>query len=212
MAAAQQELRAALQAAAPASAGGDAAAGAAAGEWQQKYEALLALRMTEPEEQLAGALARAAARDSAQTKLIEHLQAQLAAAPAPDAAPAANAAAAAAPSAASASAPAAAARIAALESTLAQFAALTGLQLEVAPAEDGSGDAVVSCTARNAAARRAVKFELRTPAGGAGEVEYTPVANAHMLPEYMRDELAFGAEQCPMFIAKVVNALHASSS
>ena len=103
-----------------------------------------------------------------------------------------------------------------LKAVVSVFESLTGMRLQMKDWRTGAGAGVV-CTAFNAGAKKAARFELTldedTAADGEADAEaewdFVPGSNAaSMLPEYMHDEISFPVSGGPRFLTKVIEALH----
>ncbi len=63
-----------------------------------------------------------------------------------------------------------------------------------------------TCVGINRSTKQAIKFHLNIPSDG--EIEYTPVGNASLLPDYLQQRVSFETSQAPLFFAKMTEALH----
>ena len=82
---------------------------------------------------------------------------------------------------------------------------LTNISLEL---EDNGKTCV--CTARNRAKKRLTKFSLTKAIEQekSNELNYAPLANAHLLPEYLQTELTFEKDLSTVLVADVLSALY----
>jgi hypothetical protein len=105
-----------------------------------------------------------------------------------------------------------------LEAVVSVFESLTGMRIQMKDWRAGAGAGVV-CTAFNAGAKKAARFELTLDEDAAGAAEHEAEAEAEwdfvpgsnaasMLPEYMHDEISFPVSGGPRFLTKVIEALH----
>ena len=89
-----------------------------------------------------------------------------------------------------------------LKDQLKCFKLLTNMSVEAT-----EGGEECTCTVRNRARKRLVKFSIG-PSGEAGGCEFKPVANAHVLPEYLQSVVAFEPTLAPALLADVLSALY----
>lgn len=97
-----------------------------------------------------------------------------------------------------------------VERTHDTYQALTSVRAE----PDDVDPDVVHCSARNRAARRHVRYDLRfTPGseGGAAELCLVPTTNVKLLPAYLQQGARFAPDEAPRFVAKTVDALYAEA-
>eukprot|EP00936_MAST-01D_sp_MAST-1D-sp1_P002369 g2369.t1 len=74
-------------------------------------------------------------------------------------------------------------------------------------AERASNSTRVQCTAINREKKLAAKYELLLPHDRDAQIEYTPGGNAHLLPEYMRDEIEFSWSDAPAMTRRVLSSI-----
>jgi hypothetical protein len=78
---------------------------------------------------------------------------------------------------------------------------LTGLRLQ----EDGDDRYI--CTLNNCSSGDLVKFAISTSGTGNGDVEYEPIENSHLLPEFLQSNLAFDQELGPIMLGDMISSL-----
>ncbi|KAJ1463339.1 hypothetical protein M885DRAFT_610350 [Pelagophyceae sp. CCMP2097] len=164
--------------------------------WRGKFDALAALRETAAE----AALGRALSHNACLVKLVgtasnASLDAAVSDAPA-------------------AAAPEADWRrdVVGLRRVVRAYRLMTGIQvLNVIDAEEGSDDDAdddsleVDCVASSDLSCRQVRFSL---AVGGCDVSFTPTRGQESLPEYLRGEIEFDAEQCPVLMSRILGIIH----
>jgi hypothetical protein len=80
---------------------------------------------------------------------------------------------------------------------------LTGLRLK----EESENRYI--CTLNNPSTGESVKFGLSTSlaSGGGDDVEYEPIENSHLLPEFLQSNLAFDQELGPIMLGDMISSL-----
>jgi len=78
-------------------------------------------------------------------------------------------------------------------------------------AESDKNDGEVLCTMKNKMRRLVTRFSFVMPPANEpdGEVLYTPLANAHLLPEWLRSQISCKKAMMPVIISEVMHELFA---
>ena len=80
---------------------------------------------------------------------------------------------------------------------------MTGIEILSAVEQDELLD--FSCVASSDLSAREVKFNLELDSDG---VVYKPTVGKEALPEYLRSDLDFDTEQCPVMMSRILAIVH----